>query len=528
MTKLTRATFTVAFFFAVNKILAIARQLIIAHQFGLSSDLDVFNVANNIPDMLYALISGGALAMAVIPVLSEVLTKQGRDAAWGIFSRIANIAFIITIGLSALVAIFAELLVKSRIGIAPGFSQEQQALVVNLMRLDLIGTMIFSMAGLMIAGLQANKHFLLPAIAPIFYNLGQIFGAVVLAPEYNYSVAGISIPALGMGIYGIVYGVLIGSALFFLVQVPGFIAFNFKWTPRLDFHNPDVKKILTMLGPRVASMFCYQLTFIARDNIASYLGKGAPTALTYGWMIQQVPETLIGTAIGIVLLPTISELFTRRQMGKFKATIERVTRVLIALTLPASFLLAAALPPFLTLAFGFGTAETEQLLWVTRGFLVGLLGHSLLELGTRVFFAQQNAIIPFIGAALNLVLYVLLGSWLATPLGAPGVSLADSLAFTAQAIFLLVLFQLHFAKKQGEKNLQKNTIFQAFTGNPAAKATILRSLMASLIGTAAIKAVLHIMGGTLPSLALGLISSSIGLALALPFIWKEVRILLQL
>jgi len=466
--------------------------------------------------------------MAVIPVLSEILTKQGRDVAWGVFSCVANIAFLITTALSVLVAVFAEPLVKSPFGISPGFTPEQQALVVDLMRLDLIATLIFSMAGLLIAGLQANKHFLLPAVAPILYNLGQIFGAVVLAPQHATCLAGITIPALGMGIYGIVYGVLIGSALFFLIQVPGLIAYKFKWTARLDSHNPYVKKILVMLGPRVASMICYQLTFIARDNIASYLAEGAPTALTYGWMIQQVPETLIGTAIGTALLPTIAEQFARSKMSDFKNTVERVTRVLIALALPAGVLLAVVLPPFLDLAFGFDAAGTQQLLWVTRAFLVGLVGHSLLELGARVFFAQQNAMIPFIGAALNLVLYVLSGSLLSKILGAPGLGLADSLSFTVQAIFLLVLFQLHFARKQGEKPLQKRTIFQAFSGSPVVKATVLRSLAACLVSAAGIWAAMHWLEGILPSSVLGLATSLLGLVLVLPFIWKEVRILLHL
>lgn len=528
MTKLTKATFIIAASFALNKILAIVRQLIIARQFGLSAELDVFNVANNVPDMLYAMISGGALAMAVIPVLSEVLSKQNREAAWGVFSRVANIAFLFSLLLSLLVAIFAEPLVSSPLGIAPGFTAEQQDLVVELMRLNLIATLIFSMAGLLIAGLQANQHFLLPAIAPILYNIGQIFGAIVLAPTEGYIIGGFQLPAFGLGIHGIVYGVLIGSALFFVVQIPGLVMLKFRWTARLDPNQADVKKILRMLAPRVASMLCYQLTFIARDNIASYLSTGAPTALTYGWMIQQVPETLIGTAIGTALLPTISELFALEKMDQFKDTIERVTRVLIALSLPAGILLAVALPPFLDFAFGFGTAETEQLLWVTRAFLAGLVGHSLLELGARVFFAQQNAFVPFLGALLNLVLYVLYGLLLAKPLDAPGVALADALAFTAQAAFLLITFKLLLAKKQKEKAISRSILWRALTGSPAVKQSFLRAAVGSAFGAAVIWAVLTQVNVPLSPLFNGLLASVAGLGICLPFIWKEVRILLHL
>ena len=205
ITKLSSAAILVAVSFGINKIIAILRQLIIARQFGLSSDLDVFNVANNIPDLLYALISGGALAVAIIPVMTEVMNKQNRDAAWRVFSQIANIAFLTTLALSLLVVIFAWPMVQHPLGIAPGFDLEQQTLVVRLMRLNLVGTIIFSMAGLLIAGLQANQHFLLPAIGPILYNFGQIFGALVLSPDAGYSFGNISLPAYGLGIDGLLY-----------------------------------------------------------------------------------------------------------------------------------------------------------------------------------------------------------------------------------------------------------------------------------------------------------------------------------
>lgn len=527
MTRLTRATLLVAFSFGINKILAILRQLIIARQFGLSAELDVFNVANNVPDMLYALISGGALAMAIIPVLTEVLTREGRDAAWRVFSRIANLAFLVTVGLSILVAVFAGVLVRSQIGIAPGFTSTQQALVVEIMRLNLIATLIFSMAGLLIAGLQANQHFLLPALAPILYNLGQIFGAVILAPEQGYTIAGFTLPAFGMGVHGLVYGVLIGSALFFLIQVPGLIVYKFKWVPRLDLGHPDVRKILIMLGPRVASMFFYQLTFIARDNIASHLSQGAVTALTYGWMIQQVPETLLGTALGTALLPTISEQFARHELGQFINTLKRSVRVIIALSLPAAFLLAAGLPPFLALAFGWDAAATQTLLWVTRAFLLGLLGHSLLELGSRAFYAQQNARIPLAAAGLNLVLYIFFGILLSRWLDVVGIGLADSLAFTAQAVFLLIVFAIYFRASNQELKANKS-IFQVLFGQSDLNLTLLRSLVGSLLGSVVVLVLLPLFSYFISPVLAGLISLFCGLFITLPFIWKEMRLLFRL
>ena len=180
---LTRTSLLLFFLFGVDKALAFLRSVIVLRQFQLSALFDAFNSANNLPNLLYALISGGTLAMALIPVLSETLNTKGRRDLWNVFSRVANIFFLTAAGVAALIAIFARPIVESQIGIVPGFSASQQVLVTHLMQLNLIATLIFSLSGLVMSGLQANQHFLFPALAPIFYNVGQIFGAVVLAPD---------------------------------------------------------------------------------------------------------------------------------------------------------------------------------------------------------------------------------------------------------------------------------------------------------------------------------------------------------
>jgi putative peptidoglycan lipid II flippase len=526
ISRLSKAALIVAVSFGVNKLVAIARQLIIARQFGLSSDLDVFNVANNIPDLLYALISGGALAVAIIPVMTEVMTREDRDTAWRVFSNVANIAFLVTAVLSVLVAVFAWPLVQHPLGIAPGFTMDQQALVVRLMRLDLIGTIIFSMAGLLIAGLQANQHFLMPAIGPVLYNFGQIFGALILAPESGYAFGGITLPAFGQGVDGLVYGVLIGSGLYFVVQIPALIQHGFKWVPALNYKDSDVRKILRMLAPRLASMFFYQLTFIARDNLASHLPLGSVTALTYGWMILQVPETLIGTAIGTALLPTLSEQIAKKENAEFTRTVRNVSRVLIALAVPSAILLSFVLPPFLQFAFGFDSSGTELMVWVTRAFLVGLLGHVFLELGARIFFAQQNASIPLVGAAINLILYVISGVLLDGPLQASGLALADAIAFSGQALFLMFLYRGKW-KPASEDTSESEA---ELSPQPAASVinTFFRGLIGSLVGAASVLLLGNFIGNRLNPLVFGALSTGISAGLALPFIWREMKLLLRL
>src|SRR5512147_812454 len=138
-------------------------------------------------------------------------------------------------------------------------------------------------------------------------------------------------------------------------------------------------------------MFFIQLMFIARDNLASRLGQeGSVTALTYGWMIMQVPETILGTAIATAMLPTLSELAARGEWYEFRATIERALRVLIALTIPIAAVMAAGIHPLVRGIFGFDEATSTLVTWTTRAYLMTLTGYTIHEVAARSFYARKE------------------------------------------------------------------------------------------------------------------------------------------
>lgn len=506
MSRFAKSTLIVAIFFGLEKVLGFIRQIIIARQFGLSPELDAFNAANNLPDLLFALISGGALAIAFIPVLSETLQKQDRQAAWDLFSRIANLVFLVT-GVIALILGLLSGPIVQRV-VTPGFPIEQQRLVAQIMRLDLIATLLFSLAGLVIAGLQANQHFLLPAMAPSMYDLGMLFGVIILAPENGYQLGPLTLPAYGMGIFGLVYGSIIGALMFLLIQVPGLIRYKFRWTPAINLHHPGVRKVLVLMGPRVATVMFIQLVFIATDNIASRLVPGSVSALVYGWLFMQVPETLIGTAIGTVLLPTISEQVAREDMQAFHQSLNRAVRIILALTIPAAVLVMVGLRPLVSI-LNFDPAGTELVVWVTRGFLVGLMGHSLIEVASRAFYAQQQALVPLATSFLAMLAFVILAFGLGYSLGAPGIALANGLAFTGEAALLWYLLN------------------RRFRGVVASRNTLLRTIPIATTAGLVVFALLHF-SLPLPGLILGVLALGVGGLLVLPFILPELRLLLKM
>lgn len=493
---LARTSALIAFFFFIDKILAFVRVGIISRiytdEVGL---LDVFNSANNVPDVLFALISGGALAMAFIPLMSEYLATKGRSAAWDLFSRVANFAFILTASVAIIVFIMAEPLVDNVI--VPGFTAEQRVLVAELMRLNLVSTIIFSISGLVMASLQANQHFLLPAMAPTMYNIGQIFGAIILVPRF--------------GIHGLVYGVILGAALHLAIQIPALFQYGFKWMPVLDLHNTGLIEALKLLAPRLLTMGGIQTIVIVRDYLASLLGQdGAVTSLAYGWMIMQVPETLLGTAIATAMLPTLAELASGEDWSGFRATIERALRVLISLTIPVAAVLAAGINPLVRAAFGFDAETSTLITWTTRAYLITLTGYCIQEVAGRSFYARKEPLFPLYAVLIRLAIFIAIGIAGITffrNIGAPVIAFAE-IALLIESVILFIWLS--------NKMHEPLNVWSA----------VGKGLVAALIGGIVAYSLAVIVPGS--AVLTALLGMVIGGLICLPIIWSEIKLFLKL
>ncbi len=498
LSRLTRNSLIVGFFFFIDKVLAFVRTGIVSRQYSDEVHLlDTFNAANNLPDVLFALISGGALAMAFIPLLTEYLTTKDRAAAWDLFSRVANVAFLVTGSIAVIIAIFAQPIVDAEIGIAPGFGQEQRTLLAELMRLNLVGTIIFSISGLVMASLQANQHFVFPAMAPSMYNIGQIFGAIFLVPRF--------------GIHGLVYGVIIGAAMHLLIQVPMLFKFGFRWTPALDLRHTGLIEALKLMAPRLLTMGGIQIIVLARDNLASRLDQvGAVTSLTYGWMIMQVPETILGTAIATAMLPTLSELAARGDWHEFRATIERALRVLISLTLPIAAVMAAGIHPLVRGVFGFDEATSTLVTWTTRAYLLTLTGYTIHEIAARSFYARKEPMFPLYAVGLRLVMFLgigFIGLTFFKEIGAPVIAFAE-IALLIEAIILF-----GWLSKRTHEPIQVG-------------GAVVRGLVAAVVGgISAYGLAVYLPGGAIPTALMGMVTGGI---VALVIVWSDAKQLLKL
>jgi putative peptidoglycan lipid II flippase len=258
-------------------------------------------------------------------------------------------------------------------------------------------------------------------------------------------------------------------------------------------------------------MFAIQLMFIARDNFASRLDQvGAISSLTYGWMIMQVPETLLGTAIATAMLPTLSEYAARAEWHTFRLAVEKALRVLIALTLPVAAVIAAGIHPLVRAAFGFDEAGTNLLTWTTRIYLLTLCGFSIQEIAARSFYARKEAWWPFFGVAIRFVIYIIIGLTALTAfsnIGAPAIAFAE-IALTVEAILMFI-----WLSRKMHEPIQVN-------------GALLRGLGAALLGGVTAYGLAVIVPGS--AVLTALLGMTVGGLIALPLIWSEIKLLINL
>jgi len=424
--------------FVASKVLGLVREMVIARAFGTSGELDAYYAAFNLPDLLFALIPGGALASVFIPVLAGYLTQEDQPGAWRLSSGILNGVFAIVALLGLAVGLAAPILVQRVL--APGFSASQQALTVDLMRLVLLSTLIFALSGVVMGILHAHQHFLLPAVAPLLYNLGIIGGALFLSSS--------------IGVYGLAVGVVVGAAMHLTVQIPALIQHGARWSPTLGLANPGLHRVVWLMGPRVLTLGVVRLNFLVMTNLASRLGEGSVSALNYAWLAMQLPQSILGTAIAIALFPTLSELAAQGERDSLRSTLSAALRAILMLTIPAAvglILLGRPLIQFLFQRGAFQAASTQAVCWALQFYALGLVGHSALEVVARVFYAQQDTKTPLTIATGAMLSHLVLSLGLMGVLSHGGLALANSVAVTLEVSGLLWIAHKRLAGIEGDR-----------------------------------------------------------------------------
>jgi putative peptidoglycan lipid II flippase len=420
------AALMVMVFFILSRATGLLREMVIGAQFGTSAQLDAYLAAFRLPDLIFQLVAGGALGSAFIPTFSGYWVKGDYQGAWLLFSRILNWITLILVALAALAALFAMPLVKHLI--APGFAPAQQALTADLMRWMLLGSIVFGASGLVMGALNAVQHFLLPAAAPVLYSLAILLGAWWLGPRY--------------GVYGLAAGVVTGSAIHLLIQLPAL------WRRRAQYHlditltDPGVRQVFRLMGPRVLGLLFVQLHFLVNTILASGLDTGSLSALNYGWLLMLLPLGVFAQALATVAFPTFAAQVAAGEAEAMAATFGQILRLVLFLTIPAAAVLLALREPLIRALLQrgrFGDESTHMVAYALQFYALGLVAHAVVEIAVRGFYALHDTRTPVAIGIGAMALNIGLSFWWVGPLGYGGLALANTAATTLEMFGLLWL-----------------------------------------------------------------------------------------
>lgn len=426
--ELARAAGVVMVAFVASRALGLAREMIVSSQFGTSWELDAYLAAFRVPDLIFQIIARGALGAAFIPVFTEYLARREKKEAWRLASAIFNIVFIAVTMASLLAAIFAPQLV-ARV-VAPGFGPREQALTTSLMRLMLLSSVVFGVSGIAMGILNSFQHFLWPAWAPAIYNLSIIGGALLLAPT--------------MGVYGLAIGVVVGSGLHLLIQVPELVRRGLSYFPILDLGHPGVRKVGRLVLPRMLGLATMQVNFLVNTILASGLVAGSLAALNYAWLLMFLPLGVFAMAIATVAFPTFSELTAKGELGDLRRALSLTLRVTWYLTVPATvglFLLREPIIRLLLERGRFGLESTGAVAWALQFYALGLFAYATVEIVTRAFYALHDTLTPVMVGLATMALNIVLCLLLVGPLTHGGLALANSLATMVEMAWLLFILR---------------------------------------------------------------------------------------
>ena len=431
--QIARAAGTVMFAFALSQLAGLVRQILATRAFGTTNAMDAFNTANIFPNLLFNLLAGGALASAFVPTFTAFLTKDDHASAWKLASAIINLVVLTLATLSFISSLFAPQIARL---LAPKYPPDKQLLTAQLLRILLITSTVFGASGLLSGILNSHQRFLLPSLASAVYWLGLVLGLLFFVPS--------------MGIYGLAWGAVLGSFLHLFIQLPDLFRLPLKrYMPTLGLKNPSVREVVILMGPRLVSVATLQFNAVVTGIIANGLQNGSISALNYAFPIMTVPLVIIGSGIGIATLPTFSAQVTRGETGELRNSLTGALRGVLLLSIPATLGLIFLRQPLIALLFQHGNftlESTEMTSWALLWYVVGLVGHCVLEILVRAFFAMHDTKTPaFVSAGamgLNIVFCILFSAgfsrigWM--PLGGLAFSISLSTAIETTTLFFML------------------------------------------------------------------------------------------
>ena len=422
---------TVTIFTLVSRFLGAGRDLVIANVFGAGWLTDAFVQAFTIPNVLRRLTAEGSMTLAFIPIYSEIRECKNPQDAKIFAAKTLGLVIAATTILTGLGIIFSpELVFLFSAGFAS--SPEKFDLTVLLTRIMFPYLIIISIVAWSSGVLNAERYFAAPAASPILLNIGIIGSALGISPWLEE-------PIFGLGI-----GVLLGGIAQIIFQIPTLKKVGQNFSPRNFFHDQNIKNLLKLLGPSLFGVAVYQINIIVLRNLASFMPSGQVTHYYNASRLSEFTLGIFAFAITTASFPELSNYIAKANWGKIRKTLHFTVSTTLLVILPASFGLAFAAEPIVSMLFFHGAytwSDVQNTANTLKFFALSIPAVSIIRLQTGLFFTLKNTGTAVKVSMFSILVTGLLGWWLSQSLEIVGLAIGLALGTWLQ-FFLLTLFLL--------------------------------------------------------------------------------------
>ena len=412
-----------------SRVLGLVRDQVFAVLFGAGLQYDAFLTAFRIPNLLRDLFAEGALSAAFVTTFTQVQETKGEQEAFRLSNRVAT-ALMLLLGVICIAGwIFAPAIVYL---LAPGFFDVpgKADLTIQLTRIMIPFLLLIALAAKAMGILNARHNFAVPAIAPVFFNLGSVLGGLFL----GFAVG----TYLGLSpIEGMAFGTLLGGFLQFAVQWPSLRRAGFRYRPMLSFTDPGVRQIMRLMGPAIIGTAAVQINVFVNTNFASSIidpatgvvANGPVSWLSYAFRFMQFPIGVFGVAIATATLPPLSRSTAHQDYGGFRQTLGHALTLVFLLCVPSAVGLAVLGRPIVALIFehgrftAFDTVQTGNAL---AAYSIGLAGYAAVKVLSPAFYALGDARTPMLISLVSIAVNYGINFLLVGPLGHVGLAFSTS------------------------------------------------------------------------------------------------------
>jgi putative peptidoglycan lipid II flippase len=437
-----------------SRVLGLVRDQVFAALFGAGLQYDAFLTAFRIPNLLRDLFAEGALSAAFVTTFTQVQQSNGEQAAFRLSNRVATALMLLLSVICALGWIFAPTIVY---WLAPGFFDVpgKADLTIHLTRIMIPFLFLIALAAKAMGILNARNNFGVPAIAPVFFNLGSILAGLFL----GYSVGGI----LGLSpIEGMAFGTLVGGFLQFAVQWPSLRRAGFRYRPMLSFADPGVRQIMRLMGPAVIGTAAVQINVFVNTNFASAIIDPATGAvlngpvswLSYAFRFMQFPIGVFGVAVATAALPPLSRSATNPDFVEFRRTLAHALALVFLLCIPSAVGLVVLARPIVALVFEhgrFSSFDTVQTANALAAYSLGLAGYGAVKVLSPAFYALNDARTPMVISLVSIAVNYAMNALLVGPLGHVGLAFSTSTVALINFLLLAIFIRRRLGRLGGRQ-----------------------------------------------------------------------------